>query len=276
MAELDYISETEMYYQDSKKNTACCTNTPSEKAQCVDPICGMTLSGTNLELTATHAGKVYHFCGSYCHNVFAKHKEDIVSGKGLKSRKSRALPIGILGAMSLIILFLTIVLLANETVGFALPEIQRLWYWILVLATGFGFQLGLFIHIHHTLHQRMVGATVEIAASGPVSTGSMTACCSYGLVNLLPIFGISAAAAFLARYQLPFILFGVFSNLVGVTIMFGLAQKNNILFKGQLMHTIARLNMKLVSVFLIITGIIAIGISIASSQEIATRNRRPT
>ena len=254
-----------MYYQDSKADTTCCANTPSEKAQYIDPICGMALDGSNPELSLTHAGEAYHFCSSHCQKLFARHKEDIVSGRGLKSKKNRALPVGILGTVSLIILFLTVVVLANQTVAFALSEIQRLWYWVLLLSTGFGFQFGLFMHIRHTLHQRMVGATAEIATSGVVSTGSMIACCSHGLVNLLPIFGISAAAAFLARYQLPFILFGVFSNLVGVTIMFGLAQKNQIRFKNQLMLSIAKLNMKLVRVFLIITGIIAIGVSIASS-----------
>ena len=254
-----------MYYQDSKKGTTCCANTSSEKARYIDPICGMTVDGTTPELGITYAGVTYYFCSSHCQRLFAKHKEDIISGRGLKSTKNRALPIGIMGTVSLIILFLTVVLLANETVSFALSEIQRLWYWVLLLSTGFGFQLGLFIHIRHTLHQRMVGATAEIAASGAVSTGSMVVCCSHGLVNLLPIFGISAAAAFLARYQLPFIIFGVFSNLAGVTIMFGLAQKNKILFKNQLMLTIAKLNMKLVRLFLIITGIIAIGVSIASS-----------
>jgi YHS domain-containing protein len=254
-----------MYYQNSKQDTTCCVNTPSEKAGYIDPICGMALDGTKPELSTTHAGVAYSFCSRHCQRLFAKHKEDIISGRGLKSKKNRALPIGLLGTASLIILFLTVVVLANETVGFALSEIQRLWYWVLLLSTGFGLQLGLFIHIRHTLHQRMVGATAEIAASGAVSTGSMIACCSHGLVNLLPIFGISAAAAFLARYQLPFILFGIFSNLIGVTIMFGLAQKNKILFGNQLMLTIAKLNMKLVRFFLIITGVIAIGISIASS-----------
>lgn len=251
-----------MQPQDSIQGKTCCTEKPSAKARFIDPICGMTLAGTKPELSTTYGGKVYHFCGSHCQKVFAKNKEDIGSGKGLTSRKNRALPIGILGTMSLIILFLTVVVLANETVGFALSEIQRLWYWVLLLSAGFGFQLGIFIHIRHTLHERMVGATAEIAASGAVSTGSMIACCSHGLVNLLPIFGISAAAAFLARYQLPFMLFGVFSNLVGVTIMLGLARKNSVLFKNQLMSTIAQWNMRLIRLVLIVSGIIAIGLSV--------------
>jgi hypothetical protein len=158
-----------------------------------------------------------------------------------------------------------VVFLANSTLDFAFLEIKRLWYWVLLLSTGFGLQLGLFVHIRHILRQRLAGATAEVAASGAVSTGSMIACCSHGLVNLLPIFGISAAAAFLARYQLPFIMFGVFSNLVGVTIMIGLAQKNKIQFENPILKAISELNMRLARLVLIVTGLIAIGFSIASS-----------
>jgi len=238
---------------------------PSEQPRYTDPVCGMELDGTNPKLCTTYNGVDYHFCNAHCLKLFAKNKEDIVSGKGLRSKKNRALPVGILGAVSLILLFLTVVILANGTISFALLEIQRLWYWVLLLAAGFGLQLGLFLHIRHTLQQRMVGATAEVAASGAVSTGSMIACCSHGLVNLLPIFGISAAAAFLARYQLPFILFGVFSNLVGVTIMVGLAQENNIVFSNPFLRSLVRLNMKMIRLFLIITGIVAITVSIATS-----------
>lgn len=248
-----------------KKGSSCCATTSSEQAKYIDPICGMALDGTNPELSTTHAGVDYHFCGTHCLKVFAKNKEEIATGKGLGHKKNRALPLGILGSALLLIFFLTVVAFANDTIGLALAEVKRLWYWVLLLSAGFGLQLGLFIHIRHTLQQRMAGATAEVAASGAISTGSMVACCSHGLVNLLPIFGISAAAAFLARYQLPFILFGVFSNLVGVTIMVGLAQKNNIVFSNPLLHGVAGLNMKITRLFLIVTGIVAIGISIAAS-----------
>jgi hypothetical protein len=193
-----------------------------------------------------------------------KNREKIVTGEGLELKKNRALPLGILGTASLLILFLTVAVLANDTVGIALSEVKRLWYWVLLLSTGFGLQLGLFVHVRYRLQQRMAVATAEVAASGAVSTGSMIACCSHGLVNLLPVFGISAAAAFLARYQFPFILFGVFSNLVGVTIMIGLAQKNDITFSNPLLHGIADFNMKIVRLFLIVTGIVAIGVSMAA------------
>ena len=253
-----------MKKESSQHAASCCNTSPFEKRH-VDPVCGMALDGTRPDLILLHEGKSYHFCSQHCLKIFSKNKEDIISGKGLRTGRNWALPAGILGATALIALFLTVVILANGTIGFALMEIQRLWYWVLILSAGFGLQLGLFIHIRHILRQRLAGATAEVAASGAVSTTSMIACCSHGLANLLPILGISAAAAFLARYQLPFILFGVFSNLVGVTIMVGLAQRNDIQFVNPLLQTIARFNMKLVRLFLIATGVIAIGLSIAAS-----------
>jgi YHS domain-containing protein len=225
----------------------------------------MALDGTNPELSATYAGVEYHFCSSHCLKIFYKNREKIVAGERLAQKKNRAMPLGILGTASLLIFFLTVVVLANDTVGIALSEVKRLWYWVLLLSVGFGLQLGLFLHIRHMLRQRMMGATAEVAASGAISTGSMIACCSHGLVNLLPVVGISAAAAFFARYQLPFILFGVFSNLVGVTIMVGLAQKNSISFSNPLLNGIAGFNMKIIRLFLIVMGTIAIGVSMAVS-----------
>jgi YHS domain-containing protein len=254
-----------MHSQYIEQNSFCCEGASTEQARNVDPICGMALDGTISELSATHAGVDYHFCSTRCLKIFNKNREKIAAGEGLELKKNRALPLGILGTASLLILFLTVVVLANDTVGIALSEVKRLWYWVLLLSTGFGLQLGLFVHIRHLLQQRMACATAEVAASGAVSTGSMIACCSHGLVNLLPVFGISAAAVFLARYQLPFVLLGVFSNLVGVTIMVGLAQKNSISFSNPLLCGIAGFNMKIVRLLLIVTGIIAIGVSVAAS-----------
>lgn len=250
--------------QSQGQNSTCCS-TSSGEVRHIDLVCGMGLDETKLEFHITHNGDDYYFCSNHCLKIFSKNKEDIISGKGLRTGRNWALPIGLLGSTLLITLFLTVVLIANGTIAFAFSEIQRLWYWVLLLSAGFGLQLGLFIHIRHTLQQRLAGATAEVAASGAVSTGSMIACCSHGLVNLLPVFGISAAAAFLARYQLPFIIFGVFSNLLGVTIMVGLAQKNKIKFDNQILQFIARLNMKLIRPILIVAGLVAIGISIASS-----------
>jgi hypothetical protein len=47
----------------------------------------------------------------------------------------------------------------------------------------------------------------------------MVACCAHHVTDLLPILGISAAAAFLARYQSALMLVGLFTTYLGASIM---------------------------------------------------------
>lgn len=249
----------------SKEISGSCCTPGTGQTQYRDPVCGIGLDGHDVGLSTIYAGVEYFFCSSHCLKVFQNKKEAILAGKGQRAGKNRAVQIGIAGSVTLIALFLIVVVFANGNLAFAISEIRRLWYWVMILSLGFGLQLGLFIHIRHTLQQRLTGATAEVAASGAVSTGSMIACCSHGIANLLPIFGISAAATFLARYQLPFILFGIFSNLIGVTIMTGLAQKNGIEFTNRILQAITRLNMNLTRAVLILSGIITISIAILVS-----------
>lgn len=251
--------------QTTLETSSCCNTASSEQRQFIDPVCGMAVEGNNPALSIINKGVEHHFCSTHCRKAFNIAGKRSKSEEKASTRKNRALPIGIIGSSLLLLVFLLVVLLANGSTAFAFSEIKRLWYWVLLLSAGFGLQLGLFIHTRYMIKEKMIGATAEVAASGAVSTGSMIACCSHGLVNLLPVFGISTAAVFLARYQLPFILFGVFSNLVGITIMIGLAQKNGITFSNLLLRLLANLNMKIVRLFLIISGSIAIGISILVS-----------
>jgi len=48
------------------------------------------------------------------------------------------------------------------------------------------------------------------------------------VTDVLPIVGLSAAAVFLTAYQPVFLALGVFSNLVGITIMLTIIQRNNL------------------------------------------------
>ncbi len=196
-----------------------------------DPVCGMEVPETGTDLT-----------------------EKSHEGKG------KAIAYGIMGAGTLIVIFLSIVTFSNGSLSSALDEFRRIWYWIVLLTGGFGLQLGLFVYLKNVVREQMLGATAEVAASGTISTGSMVACCSHALVNILPILGVSAAAAFLARYQMPLLLLGVFSNLVGLTIMLGLFQRHHLLAAGGIVN---RINMKTVRMVVVVSGIVAILYSIA-------------
>jgi P-type Cu+ transporter len=93
---------------------------------------------------------------------------------------------------------------------------------VLPLIIGFGVQaalytvlkLRLFVPLHST------GAPGALTgASGTTSTAAMIACCAHHVADVLPVLGLSAAAAFLAEYQKAFMVFGLLTNLAGIAIM---------------------------------------------------------
>src|SRR3972149_2119900 len=105
-------------------------------------------------------------------------------------------------------------------------EAARLWYWITLLAIGVGVQVGLFSFIRQSLRERAAAASV--GTSGGLSAGSMVACCAHHLSDLLPMLGLAGMAAFLANYQTVFILVGILSNAVGITIMLETIQRHGL------------------------------------------------
>ncbi|MBI2288572.1 MAG: hypothetical protein HYU83_06340 [Chloroflexi bacterium] len=133
--------------------------------------------------------------------------------------------VGTGSAALLIIIYLGFLTWA-QGLSHALEQTATLWYWVLSLAGGFGVQAGLFSFIRDSIRERQAIATGSVAASGGVSAGSMAACCAHHLSDVLPILGLSGAAIFLARYQLFFIILGVLSNIIGITIMLETIQRH--------------------------------------------------
>lgn len=113
-----------------------------------------------------------------------------------------------------IVVFYLIVLTIFQSFEFAISNIKSLWYWIFPLAIGFGVQIGLFFSIKHT-----TAMTGTIAGTGGISGGSMIACCSHFLLNIIPIIGFSGLATFLMAYQKLFFGIGIISNVVGISIL---------------------------------------------------------
>jgi len=58
-----------------------------------------------------------------------------------------------------------------------------------------------------------------MGAGGTTSTVAMVACCAHHVTDVLPILGLTAAAAFLAQYRTAFMLVGLGMNLVGIAVM---------------------------------------------------------
>lgn len=158
------------------------------------------------------------------------------------SIKTRSLIAGIVGALVLLALYFTIVTLA-QSFSHALETFRKLWFWIAALVLGFGTQTGLYYYIHASLVQRQIEATASVAAAGGMSTTAMIACCAHHLSDVLPLLGLSAAAVFLVKYQLLFIIMGVLSNAVGIVFMLSIVQQHSLYAEKGRLGFLFKLNM---------------------------------
>ena len=95
------------------------------------------------------------------------------------------------------------------------------WY-ILPIYISFGIQAALYSILRFRLFvpTTTMGHTGALmGTSGGTSVTAMVACCLHHVTDVLPILGLSAAAAFLTRYQRPFMLVGLGLNIIGILVM---------------------------------------------------------
>jgi hypothetical protein len=134
---------------------------------------------------------------------------------------------GIIASAALLIVYVVILTLV-ESFDHALRQFADLWYLMTPLVIGFGIQIGLYSYIRAGVRAlSLSGAGTSVAASGGVSTGSMVLCCLHHVTDVLPLIGLTAAALFLSQYQGFFLVLGIFSNVVGIIMMFHIMQRNN-------------------------------------------------
>jgi hypothetical protein len=125
---------------------------------------------------------------------------------------------GILGSLTLTGIYLGLVSLA-ESPAHALDLFWQDRAFVVPILIGFGLQVGLFtrLKVGLQLQGRIAGATT--AAGGGLSTAAMVACCAHHVADVLPVLGLSAAAAFLAQWKVPFLGIGLLTNFVGILLM---------------------------------------------------------
>lgn len=163
---------------------------------------------------------------------------------------------GFIGGLALLFIYFSILALLNSP-AHAWEQFLEMWYWILLLAAGFGVQVGLYTHIRMA-HRLQQANTTAVAASGGMSTVSMAACCAHHLVDVLPLLGLSAAAIFLVKYQTFFILVGVMSNLVGITIMLRVIQNGGLEGDNRVLKTLVGYDLKEVQRFVVFTAAVVL------------------
>lgn len=131
--------------------------------------------------------------------------------------KIKAIRNGII-AIAIVLLINFLILYLLKFPSMAVDLIKKYWPLIILLIGGFGFQISLFTYLKN---KNAISCSTTIA-SGGISGVSMILCCSHYLLNILPflgaVIGISALAS-LSKYTIYFLLFGVFSNAVGIGIM---------------------------------------------------------
>lgn len=97
----------------------------------------------------------------------------------------------------------------------------NIWY-VLPIWIAFGIQAALYSVLRFRL---FISATstgytgAMMGTSGGTSVTAMVACCLHHVTDVLPILGLSAAATFLARYQRPFMLIGLGTEIIGIFVM---------------------------------------------------------
>ncbi|HSB90247.1 MAG TPA: hypothetical protein VLD63_09510 [Anaerolineales bacterium] len=125
---------------------------------------------------------------------------------------------GLFGSFLLAGVYLGIVSLA-ESPAHALDLFWQDRLFVAPILVGFGVQAGLFARLKLATGVRTVTGGVTSVAGGGLSTAAMAACCAHHVTDVLPLLGLSAAAAFLAEWKTPFLIVGLLTNLAGIALM---------------------------------------------------------
>ena len=113
-------------------------------------------------------------------------------------------------------------LAALEGWDYATFQLARDRAYVVPIIVAFGIQTAIYSILRFGLYAPPTTArpgSAVMGASGGTSATAMVACCLHHVTNVLPVLGLSAATAFLARYQRPFMVVGLAMNIVGILWM---------------------------------------------------------
>lgn len=126
----------------------------------------------------------------------------------------RPIQFGAGGAVLLLIIYFSVVSLVSG-IDFAFEQFAQFWYFIVLLAIGFGIQVGLYVYLKNLVGQHGASGKM-VAASGATSTAAMVSCCAHYLVNILPVLGITGFLTIVAEYQVELFWLGLVFNVIGI------------------------------------------------------------
>lgn len=218
-----------------------------------DPVCGMNVDSES-QYSTVHAGKPYYFCSQRCLDKFqadpAKYLKPIVPavvqadeiftcpmhpevrqatpgscpkcGMQLEKASSaasateitKALQFGSGGFLFLLAIYFGVVSLISG-MDFALEQFAKFWYFIVLLALGFGIQVGLYTYLKNLVGRHGASGKM-VAVSGTTSTAAMVSCCAHYLTNILPVLGVTGFLTVIAEYQVELFWVGLAFNAAGI------------------------------------------------------------
>jgi Cu+-exporting ATPase len=126
----------------------------------------------------------------------------------------RATGAGVLALLALLGIYFGLLTLVSGW-QFTLEQFTLYWPFVIALATGFGVQVGLYVHLRRLLRGSNAHGTV-VAVSGTASTAAMVSCCSHYLANLLPIVGGAGLVTLATQYQVDLFWVGLAFNTAGI------------------------------------------------------------
>lgn len=128
---------------------------------------------------------------------------------------------GFLGSIGLLLFYFVVMALSSGSWSATISQFKDLWYWMIILSAGFGTQIGLFVYLKNCVKNPLgIHHSGKVAATSTgTSAVSMIACCAHHLSDVLPIIGLSGAAVFLTKYQIPLIVLGIGMNIFGILYM---------------------------------------------------------
>lgn len=160
---------------------------------------------------------------------------------------------GIIGSLALLLIYFLLVG-TLQGMPYAIGRLLELWYLMVPLVIGFGFQIGFF----SCFRSSMKMSSKSTATSGGVSGVSMVACCAHHVTDMIPLIGMSALGLFLLQYQSSFLVLGIVSNVVGIMFMMNTAKKNNTKFKNAVFRSIMKNDLGKLVKFFSIFGILIV------------------
>lgn len=136
------------------------------------------------------------------------------------SGRNKILTASVMGLLAATALFTLYAMVVTAVSGwaFAGQQFGATWYFVVSLAIGFGFQVGLYVYLRQSIVQMHASGKV-VAVSGTTSTTAMLACCAHYLANIAPLLGLVGAISIVAQYQQQLFWVGMLFNLAGIAYL---------------------------------------------------------